>query len=711
MKKGFVVTAIIAVIVLAAPLSAQQIQYVGSTLWTDVNGIVVEDSTAFVLFNNGLITFDISDSSNYIELDRIFVYGGNGKMCINGNLALLLGRIDGLRIIDITNPSDLELLGEYNTPGSAMNIAVCGNYVYIADGDSGLQIINIINPAQPVLAGRFNSIPIVKDINISDSILYLIGGTGAYYGDRLYELNITDPTNPLNVGNGELIYALGAFKLEKYNNYAYILGVDLQHLSPYVVFDIINLSNIGYPSHCGGLGFQGLGGCMDIINDSTVILSMSSGCKVINTRDKNNPVVEANLYMNTLSSLYCKGDTSYYTSDQSLGAIDISNPFNPFIINQVNVCSPIEVICPTDNILYTVGSDDSLRILDISNVNNPRMISSLSTSHYNSDIWVKDTILYALFTYTFMTIDISDPQNPNLLCSLGNSNYGGNIFLLGNYAYVPSFTGMNIIDISDPGHLRYFSNFSFSGAAHDIDVRGSYVYITGGADGLIVADISDIINPIITGTCPIHNSPKGIKIREDRAYVLGNFNFFGVYDISMPQAPSLVAQLQINSGTALDISENRAYISSSQDGLIVLDLSNPTSPQIAETYPNVSANDVRFSHGYVYLATTSSVIIFRDLATGLDEIGTIPSTFSLSPNYPNPFNSSTTIRYNLPTESPVTIDIYDILGRKVQTLLDIEAQAGPHQANWNADGLPSGAYFARLKAGDKSQTMKMMLMK
>jgi hypothetical protein len=214
-----------------------------------------------------------------------------------------------------------------------------------------------------------------------------------------------------------------------------------------------------------------------------------------------------------------------------------------------------------------------------------------------------------------------------------------------------------------------------------MDVKGNYIYITRYLRGLAIADISNITSPVLIDTISIPACALNIKINGNYAYILSNFNFLGVYDISLPQTVTLVAQLPINYGTALDITENRAYISSSQDGLIVLDISNPTTPQIAATYQNVSANDVRFSHGYIYLATSSSVIIFRDLATGIEEVAEIPSSFSLSPNYPNPFNSSTTIRYNLPAESPVTIDIYDILGRKVQTLLDVKAQAGPHQVS------------------------------
>jgi hypothetical protein len=88
-----------------------------------------------------------------------------------------------------------------------------------------------------------------------------------------------------------------------------------------------------------------------------------------------------------------------------------------------------------------------------------------------------------------------------------------------------------------------------------------------------------------------------------------------------------------------------------------------------------------------------------------------PIDYTLSPNYPNPFNSSTTIRYTIPIAGPVTLDIYDILGRKVQTLLDINQPAGEYQAVWQADRVSSGLYFYRLKAGEKVDSKPMILLK
>jgi hypothetical protein len=89
----------------------------------------------------------------------------------------------------------------------------------------------------------------------------------------------------------------------------------------------------------------------------------------------------------------------------------------------------------------------------------------------------------------------------------------------------------------------------------------------------------------------------------------------------------------------------------------------------------------------------------------------IPCGFSIFQNCPNPFNPSTTIKFNLPKASDVTIDIYDILGRKVETIVEHEQPAGIHQLVWNANGFSSGIYFYRIQAGKFVETRKMMLIK
>ena len=89
----------------------------------------------------------------------------------------------------------------------------------------------------------------------------------------------------------------------------------------------------------------------------------------------------------------------------------------------------------------------------------------------------------------------------------------------------------------------------------------------------------------------------------------------------------------------------------------------------------------------------------------------IVKKFELNQNYPNPFNPTTTIKYKLPKNSFVTLKIYDILGKEVQTLVDEYKHSGIYKAEFNAANLPSGVYFYRLTAGNFIEVKKMILQK
>ncbi|MCA0447037.1 MAG: T9SS type A sorting domain-containing protein [Bacteroidetes bacterium] len=88
-----------------------------------------------------------------------------------------------------------------------------------------------------------------------------------------------------------------------------------------------------------------------------------------------------------------------------------------------------------------------------------------------------------------------------------------------------------------------------------------------------------------------------------------------------------------------------------------------------------------------------------------------PTSFSLEKNYPNPFNPSTTIRYQLPVQVQVTLSVFDITGRLISVLENAVKPAGFHQVEFNAAGLSSGVYYYQIKAGNDIKTGKMLLAK
>jgi hypothetical protein len=94
----------------------------------------------------------------------------------------------------------------------------------------------------------------------------------------------------------------------------------------------------------------------------------------------------------------------------------------------------------------------------------------------------------------------------------------------------------------------------------------------------------------------------------------------------------------------------------------------------------------------------------------------IPTTLAMEGSYPNPFRASTTIDFTLPETTPVTLNVYDVLGRRVTTLIDRDLTSGTHTVTWNGetDGgiqLSSGLYLLRLQAGQEIRTQRVSLIR
>jgi hypothetical protein len=120
-------------------------------------------------------------------------------------------------------------------------------------------------------------------------------------------------------------------------------------------------------------------------------------------------------------------------------------------------------------------------------------------------------------------------------------------------------------------------------------------------------------------------------------------------------------------------------------------------------------NDVYAENGPFTLTIDGSQL-------NINESELIPESFALHANYPNPFNPTTTISYDLPEQAQVTLGIYDLLGKQIKTLVNQSQDAGNRTAVWDGTDdlgrqVSAGVYLYQIEAGDFTQTRKMVLLK
>lgn len=102
---------------------------------------------------------------------------------------------------------------------------------------------------------------------------------------------------------------------------------------------------------------------------------------------------------------------------------------------------------------------------------------------------------------------------------------------------------------------------------------------------------------------------------------------------------------------------------------------------------------------------------FEDTMVHVEKESIVPTNFKLFQNYPNPFNPETKIRFELESSKFVKLQVFDVLGREIAVLVNEEKFSGNYEVKFNASNLPSGTYFYVLRAGNFSETKKMLLIK
>jgi hypothetical protein len=108
--------------------------------------------------------------------------------------------------------------------------------------------------------------------------------------------------------------------------------------------------------------------------------------------------------------------------------------------------------------------------------------------------------------------------------------------------------------------------------------------------------------------------------------------------------------------------------------------------------------------------------LYYGISTDIQSQNVIPSEYGLAQNYPNPFNPITQIDYVIPAAGQINLDVYNLLGQKIKTLVSEYKSAGQYSVSWNATdesgrSVPSGVYFYRLTSKDFADTKRMMLLK
>jgi len=169
-----------------------------NNFYGEPDNLKVINDLAYYVNGPYLIVIDVSDPSNPTEIGNIHLSANS--LDIRGNFAYVGGLAQNFSIIDISDPENMAIVGEYRTPGAVMGVSVQGNYAYLACRSSGLGIIDISDPENPSLSGYF------EDENLSALNVKTVGNyaylseLGGQENAGLWIIDISDPSTPVLAG-------------------------------------------------------------------------------------------------------------------------------------------------------------------------------------------------------------------------------------------------------------------------------------------------------------------------------------------------------------------------------------------------------------------------------------------------------------------------------------------------------------------------------
>jgi len=643
---------------------------------------------------------------------------------INSTKYLVVSGGPSVWLINVQAPLTPKITSTIAVGGTCEGVATSGTYAYVAAGEAGFKIYDIATPASPTLAASIDSLAYCESVVISAPYAYIAAdemkgwtgrsfivdvstpgaptiagrftGYGGYhqfinvrsgyayvcdYNAGLQVINVNTPSAPVNVLQMPTGYRTAMIMFD--GNYGYIANGELG-------MRIIDVTNVAAPTDVSlfdtpsrsmaiSYGAISIGG---ILTGHIYDADMTGGMRAINVSNLSAPVgagvlpVVAGAGGDAYGS-FVAGTKAYVAyGSAGLRIIDVANPAVPALLGVIGGMGEARGVAVIGNYAYVAARDSAVRVINVTDPAAPSAVTVVRVPRANG-IAASGNYLYVAAGDTGIAVlDATTPEAP-VWVTTASGMYGENVAASGNTVGITDYDSIRFYDMTTPATplAKGRTTPRFTTGNEGFAISGNHAYVPDG-DSLRIFDIADLNAPLQVGVIS-----------------LGGYGYNAA------------------------VAGNYAYVAADKTaGLQVVDVANPANPSIAGYYYNGLdlARWVAVDGSYAYVAETASgLTIYNNLLmTGVGETPSgLPGSFGLAQNYPNPFNPSTTVTFTLDRPGFVTLTVHNILGQVVSTLVRGTLTAGEHSVRFDAGSLASGVYFYTLRAGDRHEVRKMMLMK
>ncbi|MCP4583503.1 MAG: T9SS type A sorting domain-containing protein, partial [candidate division Zixibacteria bacterium] len=651
-------------------------------------GVRVRDGYAYVaVYHAGLEVIDVGDPNSPFSIGLADTPGNAWDVDIDGDFAFVTERESGLSVVDISNPSDPSLNSTYPINGVIHGVFASSNFVYVADGNSleiflregttsslALDIGDVYSePGQPV------EVPITglgfNDMEIAGVELHLAYNTDCLEYTNIVSDYLDDAT--INVVDGQ-IHIL-------WENY----------LTPFMLPDesallTLQFTILGELGQICEIDWADQNELVDPIGDPLAGIEYSPGSVEVTTFSD----LAGNITYYDLTTFVAdvtvnlEGEAQQETiSDESGNYLFEDNPPGEY------------TICPSladDDEAVTVGDIILIRrhIVQLELFDSP---FNYIAADANGNGYVSVSDIIKLRRYLAELEDIP----------------------AGNWKFVDAAYEITEDNWADaPGCIDVTLEFTNISDLDFIGVRIGDVDRSWGSGGLILEAQTDSVTiDIVDGSGQI-GEIIAIPITADGFTAVAGLELHldypenGLEIISIGHDNFDEPTINMGNGEIHLIWDDINDPVTVEDGEEIITLEFEILETALDTMPiSFGINYVVDEYGTDYFVESRDGFAFAGPVFIGDENDNLPNSYGLAQNYPNPFNAQTTIKYNLPKSSQVSVAIYDILGNQIETLVSDNQPAGYHQIIWYAKDVSSGIYFYKIQAGDFNRAKKMILLK
>lgn len=539
-----------------------------------VMGVAVSGDYAYVGdgYSGGLRVIDVSTPSNPTEVASLDAPQEARGVTVAGD-HVYVADWTGLKVVDVSTPSAPTLVGRLDTPGSAYAVAVSDTYAYVTDHEEGIIVMDVSTPSSPTKVGSWDTPLDATGVAVSGDYLYV----AARSSGGLQVVDVSTPSNPTKVGSLDTpgdprdVFVAGNYAYVA-NDYAGVLVVDISVPS--------SPTEIGH-SHTPD-GSRPPRPTSVVVYESTVYLAdRYGGLLVVNASTPSSPS-EVGFYdaLGPARGVATSGDHVYVDEAYGLHVVDVSMRSKPLVVGvSRGTCGD-----PAVARNYAYSACGAFHVVDISTPSDPVEVGHCDLASGADDVALEGDYAYVVDGDGLRVIDVTTPSSPTQVGSLDMPWDTVGVAVAGGHAYVAAGPvwdgsqwvggGLRVVDVSAPSKPTELGSLETPGRAQDVVVAGEYAYVAGGSEGgLLVVDVSAPDSPVQVGFHDTPGNARSVALAGRYAYVADSYDGLRVVDVGTPSTPSEVGYFD-GPSSALDVAASQGYVfvAASGGGLFILRL-------------------------------------------------------------------------------------------------------------------------------------------